>query len=228
MQGGLRLPLKVITEAVSVHHERKAVVMVRRDLFVGWEMDSVSWIDFDKFFSLYGSPDFDALSYSIPIPDDRLITPDEDSSLKKPPSRDDIPIDLLLGHSLYPYVSTNTVTMTQKDPFLHNPMDISITTDSYCLPNALPLVDYKLIDTLLVPMVEKKRMDPTSLKAMQEKQMEDHEQYDKEQEDLKPFMKLLEKYSAYICVKFNEQQTHISFFSSFPLFFPFLHFLMEV
>ncbi|GKT37510.1 hypothetical protein ADUPG1_003448, partial [Aduncisulcus paluster] len=78
-----------------------AVVMVRRDLFVGWEMDSVSWIDFDKFFSLYGSPDFDALSYSIPIhddrlitpddrlitPDDRLITPDEDSSLKKPPSR---------------------------------------------------------------------------------------------------------------------------------------------
>ncbi|GKT33444.1 S-adenosyl-L-methionine-dependent tRNA 4-demethylwyosine synthase like protein, partial [Aduncisulcus paluster] len=99
MQGGLRLPLKVITGAVSVHHERKAVVMVRRDLFVGWELDSVSWIDFDKFFSLYGSPDFDALSYSIPIhddrlitpddrlitPDDRLITPDEDSSLKKPP-----------------------------------------------------------------------------------------------------------------------------------------------
>ncbi|GKT27496.1 hypothetical protein ADUPG1_013868, partial [Aduncisulcus paluster] len=67
MQGGLRLPLKVITGAVSVHHESKAVVMVRRDLFVGWEMDSVSWIDFDKFFSLYGSPDFDALSYSIPI-----------------------------------------------------------------------------------------------------------------------------------------------------------------
>ncbi|GKT27160.1 hypothetical protein ADUPG1_013648 [Aduncisulcus paluster] len=97
MQGGLRLPLKVITGAVSVHHECKAVLivlMVRRDLFVGWEMDSVSWIDFDKFFSLYGSPDFNALSYSIPIhddrlitPDDRLITPDEDSSLKKPPSR---------------------------------------------------------------------------------------------------------------------------------------------
>ncbi|GKT14475.1 S-adenosyl-L-methionine-dependent tRNA 4-demethylwyosine synthase like protein [Aduncisulcus paluster] len=43
MQGGLRLPLKVITGAVSVHHESKAVLMVRRDLFVGWEMDSVSY-----------------------------------------------------------------------------------------------------------------------------------------------------------------------------------------
>ncbi|GKT26588.1 S-adenosyl-L-methionine-dependent tRNA 4-demethylwyosine synthase like protein [Aduncisulcus paluster] len=46
MQGGLRLSLKVITGAVSVHHVSKAVLMVRRDLFVGGKW--VSWIDFDK------------------------------------------------------------------------------------------------------------------------------------------------------------------------------------
>ncbi|GKT17513.1 S-adenosyl-L-methionine-dependent tRNA 4-demethylwyosine synthase like protein, partial [Aduncisulcus paluster] len=72
---------------VSVHHESKAVLMVRRDLFVGGKW--VSWIDFDKFFSLYGSPDFDALSYSIPIPDDRLITPDEEAPPRSKIQEDD-------------------------------------------------------------------------------------------------------------------------------------------
>ncbi|GKT16379.1 S-adenosyl-L-methionine-dependent tRNA 4-demethylwyosine synthase like protein [Aduncisulcus paluster] len=93
MQGGLRLPLKVITGAVSVHHESKAVLMCAEICLLGgkWTRCLGSILTSS---SLYGSPDFDALSYSIPIhddrlitPDDRLITPDEDSSLKKPPPR---------------------------------------------------------------------------------------------------------------------------------------------